>query len=101
MIFHPDSLLVNFYYRQIILLLESLKHYTANQHSKIIFQLFIKFKITGLASISTAAIFNIPSNDLATFSYSGSKFLQCPHQGAKNSTNHKPFPFRTFELKSF
>jgi hypothetical protein len=27
--------LVNFYYRQIILLLESLKHYTANQHSKI------------------------------------------------------------------
>ncbi len=56
---------------------------------------------TGLASISTAAILMIPSKALATFSYSGAKFLQCPHHGAKNSTNHKPRPPITLVLKSF
>lgn len=40
---------------------------------------------------SIAAIFAMPFNALAAFSYSGARVLQWPHQGAKNYTNHIPF----------
>jgi len=37
--------------------------------------------------MSTAPTLTIPSNADAAFSHSGASDLQCPHQGAKNSTS--------------
>ena len=39
--------------------------------------------------MSTAPTLTIPSRDLAAFSHSGARFLQCPHQGAMIKKTNK------------
>lgn len=44
---------------------------------------------------STAPSLTFPFNSVAALAQWGAKFLQWPHQGAKNSTNHKWSEFNT------
>lgn len=49
-----------------------------------------------LKFIETFKLFeNLTFKALAAFVYSGTRFLQCPHQGAKNSTTQTSSPLTT------